>query len=217
LDRSQPLRLRGLALLLAGRYREAEENLRLAIAATKSGAEQARTLENLGDSLMEQGRYDEASGSYEAALRSQTGYLGPYRGMAELLLRRHQDPQRALEFVENSPSGPAWNRWTLTGDTRDDYWALKAWALAELGRTGEVGPAIENAMRATNRKSRPAMAATFYRAGMAMQALGKDKPAAEYFTRARAADPKGRWNGAGRQLAAGCPPALFAPRTPPGT
>ena len=56
--------------------------------------------------------------------------------MAELVLRRGHGAVRALECVENivGPSGPSWSRWSSNGQSTDDYWALKAWALAELGR-----------------------------------------------------------------------------------
>ena len=89
-------------------------------------------------------------------------------------------------------SDVAWHQRKLNGRAQDDYWALKAWALARLGRSSEVEPAIENALKATDRTSLPDLAATHYRAGMAMQALGKQSSANEHFKRALELDPAGR-------------------------
>lgn len=193
-DGAHSLYLRGLALTLAGRYREAEDLLRRAIAETRGGMRQAYALDCLGNALMEMGRYDEARRTFEAALHARPGFRRPYRGLAEILLREHGDPRKSLEYVEQivGPSGPSWNKWGINNEVRDDYWALKAWALAELGRSAEVATAIENAIRFTNLKSKPSAGATFYRAGMAMQAMGNEKAAIEYFERARDADPEGR-------------------------
>ncbi len=187
------LRLCGHVLLLAGRYREAEDSLRRAIAGLRSGLEQAMALQFLADALMEQGRYDEAMRSYEAALQAVPGYRRPYRGMAEMTLRQGKNPQQALEYVENilGSSGLAWPARGINGRPQDDYWALKAWALAQFGRSGEVAPAIDEAFKATNKKSLVDLAMTNYRAGMAMQAIGNQSSANDYFKRARDLDPHG--------------------------
>jgi len=192
---SGPVLLRtGQMLLLAGRFREAEEALRRAVARLRSRAEQAHALESLGDALFEQGRDDEAMRSYEAALHAAAGFRRPYRGMAEMILRRGRGASRALEYIEKivGPSGPSWNKWTINGRPNDDYWSLKAWALAELGRGAEVGPAVAEAIRHTNAKSAPDMAATYHRLGLAMQALDRQAEAEEYLKKARDVDPKGR-------------------------
>jgi tetratricopeptide (TPR) repeat protein len=170
------------------------------VAGLRSRKAQARALELLADALLEQGRYDEALRSYEAALHAAPGFRRPYRGMTELVLRQGHDPARALEYVENivGPSGPTWNRWTENGQAIDDYWSLKAWALAELGRGAEVAPAVAEAIRKTNPKSKPDLAATWRRLGMAMQAMGRQAEADEYLKKARDADPHGRWSALAR-------------------
>ncbi len=185
----------GHILLLAGRFREAEQVLRRAVAGLRSRSAQAHALESLGDALQEQGRHDEALRSYEAALHAAPGSRRPYRGMAELMLRQGRDRARALEYVENivGPSGPSRNRLTSNGQSHDDYWALKAWALAELGRGAEVAPAVAEAIRVTNAKSHTDVAATYRRLGMAMKALDRQGEAEAYLKKARDADPQGRW------------------------
>jgi tetratricopeptide (TPR) repeat protein len=186
----------GHILLLAGRFREAEETLRRAVAGLRSRAAQAHALEFLGDALLEQGRYDEAQRSYEAALAAAPGFRRPYRGMAELALRQGLDRARALEHVENivGPKGPSWNRWTVNGQAADDYWSLRAWALAELGRGAEVPHAVAEAIRKTNAKSGPDLAATYRRLGLAMRAMDRQAEAEEYLKKASAVDPHGRWS-----------------------
>jgi tetratricopeptide (TPR) repeat protein len=186
----------GHILLTAGRFREAEEMLRRAVAGLRSRAAQAHALEFLGDAMLEQGRNDEALRSYEAALHAAPGFRRPYRGMAELVLRQGREPARALEYVENivGPSGPSWNRWTSNGQATDDYWSLKAWALAELGRGAEVALAVAEAIRKTNPKSRPDVSATYRRLGLAMKAMDRQTEAEEYFKKVTDADPQGRWS-----------------------
>jgi tetratricopeptide (TPR) repeat protein len=184
------LRLRGHVLLLAGRYPEAEHVLRRAVAGLRSDWLQATALECLGDALMEQGRRDEATRSYKGALHALPPLHIAQRGLAEMSLRIGE---AALESVDSIPFGSR-ARWAGRANRRqqDDYWSLKAWALAQLGRSAEVAPAIEAAFKATNKKSRPDLAVTNYRAGMAMRAIGNESAAADYFRRARDLDPNGR-------------------------
>jgi tetratricopeptide (TPR) repeat protein len=114
--------------------------------------------------------------------------------MAEMLLRQGKDPQKALQYVESIIDFAGLSRLQVknNGRPQDDYWALKAWALASIGRSSEVAAAIEKALEATNPKSPPDLAATHYRAGMAMQALGNVLEAKDHFRRAVEFDPQGR-------------------------
>ena len=151
-------------------------------------------LEYLGETLMEQGRYDEALRSFEAALHTFSWLRRPYRGMTEMLLRQAKDPQKALEYVEKIIDFEGLSKLEIrnNGRPQDDYWALKAWALASAGRSSDVAAAIENAVKATSPKCLPDLATTYYRAGMAMQALGNISQAKEHFRRAVEFDPHGR-------------------------
>ena len=103
---------------------------------------------------------------------------------------------RALECVEQilGPSGLSLNQRTSIRHSKDDYWSLKAWALAELGRGAEAEAAIAEAIRITNPKSRPDVATTYRRLGMAMKALDRQAEAEQYFLKARDADPHGKWS-----------------------
>jgi tetratricopeptide (TPR) repeat protein len=114
--------------------------------------------------------------------------------MAELALRRGE-PVRALEYVEQimGPSGPSRNPLTLKGKLIDDYWALKAWALAELGHTSEADKAAASAILETNANSAPDLAATYRRLGLAMRAMHRESLAEDYLKKARDANPNGRW------------------------
>jgi hypothetical protein len=191
---SEALRISGHILLLAGRYREAEDALRRSFTSSHAAATYGMALEYLGDTLMEEGRYDEAQRSFEAALHTFTWLRRPYRGMAEMSLRQGKDPQKALQYVESIVDFAGLSQLQIknNGRPQDDYWSLKAWALACAGRSSEVAGAIENALKATSPKCLPDLAATHYRAGMAMQALGNVSEAKEHFRRAVEYDPQGR-------------------------
>jgi tetratricopeptide (TPR) repeat protein len=187
------LRMTGHLLVLAGRYREAEETLRRSLAHSDSGQSYGQALEWLGEALMEQGKYEEAMRSYEAALHAFSWRRRPYRGMAEMLLRRGQNPVQALEYVEkiSDLSGLSWVHRQGNSGQEDDYWGLKAWALARLGRSSEVPPAIESALKASGNNV-PDLAATHYRSGMALLALGQAIEGRAELRKAADLDPRGR-------------------------
>jgi tetratricopeptide (TPR) repeat protein len=191
---SEALRLSGHILLLAGRYPEAEDALRRSFTSSHAGATYGMALEYLGDTLLEERLYDEALRCFEAALHTLTWFRRPYRGMAEMLLRQGKDPQKALQYVESIIDFAGLSQLQIrnNGHPQDDYWSLKAWALASMGRSSEVAGAIENALKATSPKCRPDLAATHYRAGMAMQVLGNISEAQEHFRQAVEFDPNGR-------------------------
>ncbi len=190
----EAMRMSGHMLLAGGRYREAEDALRRSLSSSHASENYGFALEYLGEALMEQGRYDEAMRSYEAALHAFPWLHRPYRGMAELLLRQGKNPDKALEYIEKiiDFTGLSWPQRKSNGRPQDDHWALKAWALARLGRSSEVAPAIEEALKATDKRCLPDLAATHYRAGMAMQSLGNMSEAKEHFERAVELDPQGR-------------------------
>jgi tetratricopeptide (TPR) repeat protein len=75
-----------------------------------------------------------------------------------------------------------------------------------------VEQAIENALKATDKKCLPDLATTHYRAGMAMQALGNGSKANEHFQRAIDLDPNGRRGALAKEALheAGLPEALRA-------
>jgi tetratricopeptide (TPR) repeat protein len=191
---SEALRLSGHILLLAGRYPEAEDALRHSFTSSHAAATYGIALEYLGDTLMEERRYDEALRCFEAALHTFTWLRRPYRGMAEMLLRQGKDPQKALQYIESIIDFAGLSQLQIknNGRPQDDYWSLKAWALACIGQSSEVPGAIESALKATSPECRPDLATTHYRAGMAMQALGNISEAQEHFRRAVEFDPNGR-------------------------
>ena len=184
----------GHVLLMAGRYREAEDTLRRSLASAHARESYGSALEFLGDTLMEQGRYDEATRSYEAALHAFPWRRRPYRGMAEMHLRQGKRAEQAIEWIEKviDFEGLSFAQRKMNGHPQDDYWALKAWALARLGRRQGADEAIENGLKATDKNVLPDLATTYYRAGLAMQALGKEAEARDYFERAVQSDPIGR-------------------------
>ena len=142
---------------------------------------------------MEQGRYDDAQRSFEAALHTFTWLrrLPRHGGNAAT---PSEGSSEGPQYIENIIDFAGLSRIEIqnNGRPQDDYWALKAWALASASRSSEVAAAIENALKATNPKCLPDLATTHYRAGMAMQALGNISEANEHFRRAVEFDPNGR-------------------------
>jgi tetratricopeptide (TPR) repeat protein len=114
--------------------------------------------------------------------------------VSRLLFTHLPGCEKALEYVGKIVDFEGLSKLEVknNGRPQDYYWALKAWALASLGRSSEVAAAIENAVKATSPKCLPDLATTYYRAGMAMQALGNMSDAKEHFRRAVEFDPHGR-------------------------
>ncbi len=187
---------RGSVLTLMGRYREAEEALRSAVARPRARDIQAHALEALGDALLEQSRYEEAMRSYEAAVQALPGFRRPYRGMAEVVLRQRQNPAQAMEYIEKivTPGRRSLKDRGINSNPKDDYWALKAWALAEMGRSAEVDQAVAEAIRHTNPKTLVDVAVTYRRLGLAMRILERQSEARDYLQKALAANPHGQWS-----------------------
>src|SRR5258708_19997488 len=88
----EPLGTSGHILLAAGRYCEAEDTLRRSLVSSHARQSYGYALEYLGDALMEQGRYDEATRSYEAALQAFSSRLPPYPRMPSLLFPPRSHP-----------------------------------------------------------------------------------------------------------------------------
>jgi hypothetical protein len=112
-------------------------------------------LESLGNALAEQDRYERLR---EATRRHCTRFRG---GGAPIEAWRKcccgsKGPEKALEWIEKIIyfNGLSFTQRKMNGRPQDDYWALRAWALARLGRRQEVDDAVENALKATDKNCR---------------------------------------------------------------
>jgi len=189
---TEMLRLQGLTHALAGRPAEAEQCFRQALAKDHSmpRSAQVHCLGCLGNTLTDQGRYEEARQCLERAVE-----MGDRNGtarvsIAELLLAQGSEPQRALDLVDEAmraTQGQIAQR--LEGGRR----ATRAWALALLGRRQEAEQSIEQALRAPVGKLRATLAMRHWAVGMALVAMERTGKAIEHFRAARDADPSGKY------------------------
>ncbi len=169
----------------AGRLQEAEAGFRRMLTTT-SGSELVSALENLGFTLIHQGRHSEAMRAFEGAAKLAPERGVPYSGMAEALLERGSEPGRALELVDCALKLNAETSSRKTRDERRELLAKRACALAQLGRVAEATAAVDEALAAPAPESVPVLAQVYYRAAMAAEPMRE-----EYLHRARAIDPEG--------------------------
>jgi len=194
-------RLRADALTDAGRYEEAARVLRDVIHRVrgKHVTKTARVktcfdLENLGNVLMETGRFEEAQRFFLDASR-----LYPYHsvwatGMAEALLRQGGSPEGALAHSEKALELFQRGAERVTSSSRlGTILATKAWALAACGHGVEAQKVIDAALKTPARKTKGPLAQVHYKAGMSFLALSDHRGAKDHFVRGAEVDPVGRW------------------------
>ena len=189
--------LRAEALFLSGRGREAEPVLREVVETQRGTADKTFAFEQLGPVLLAQSRFQDARRAFEAAARLMPANSAAASGLAEVRLREGTDPaqaladaERALELHRNSPLARKTSREsvaTIRGN--------QAWALGLLGRGADAQQAIEAGPREMDLKYTPEVAGFYWRAGMAMAALGNSTAAAGHFRRAAELDPQGYYGG----------------------
>ena len=92
----------GVGLRNAGHLADSEAALRRALAVRPRAA----TYAQLGWTLMQSGRWDEAAGSFESALRLDAGDTTALAGMGEVWLTRDRYPEAAAAFERALASGP---------------------------------------------------------------------------------------------------------------
>jgi cytochrome c-type biogenesis protein CcmH/NrfG len=63
---------------------------------------EALYLENLGDVLLDQRRYREATEVFAASTKILPEHADGYHGIAEVLLRQDRDAERALQLVDKA-------------------------------------------------------------------------------------------------------------------
>jgi tetratricopeptide (TPR) repeat protein len=216
------LRRKGLDAVLSGRPLEGEGYYRTALEEDLSDPERVRFLVCLADALIDEGLYDEAEQHLAHSLDLGDATGSAQGSMADVLLLKRSDPERALQLAEQSyvlgeSRGVAGEALEHLRGAR--LWARKAEALLQLDRRPEAEEALENAismtveahacdrdpdeagadlselvaLRPIRRLESLAMAATHWRIGTALAALGARDRAAEHFRIAWNADRKGKY------------------------
>ena len=215
--RAEALLRKGMDLNRAGRPFEAELCYRRALVKRSSVSVRVRVrlLSNLGESLMDQGHYGEARECLNRALASGEPMGSCITSMARLLLLQGTEPQKALEMADKAMELPSY---ALDGAAFPlnlaTAWALRAWALALLGRQREARQGIERAVDSmaavlagtpSHYKTKPlyvpdhhaivrlGVSETQWTIGMALLAMQDTVEAGVHFRVASDTDPKGKY------------------------
>jgi tetratricopeptide (TPR) repeat protein len=202
---------------------EAERFYRKALARGSKVPLAEQVAPGLGDALMDEGRYPESRESLDSALAMGDPTGSCQSSIGQLLLLEGAEPQKALDLADKAIQIAAHDvevRYRYDRRERGQNlggsgaWALKAWALAQVGRRAEARQAIDAALKLVDAaqagspnyyKTAPAIgpdlrtvlrmrvAETQWRTGMALPAIDERGYARTHFAAARDADPKGKY------------------------
>ena len=193
-SRSSPvLFLKGTVLMFAGRSAEAEAALRQSLVGEKSTVHKSLALVNIGYTLLDERRYNEAKQALEEAIQLRPNGAVAYSTLAEVYLRQGIEPQKALDILNK---GIEFKRTSDRQQTVDLHifgylYANRAWALVLLGHPVEADDALDQARKYSAVDTKPGAAGVHYRIGRVLLAEKRNQEAAEEFRQARQIDPKG--------------------------
>jgi tetratricopeptide (TPR) repeat protein len=218
------LRRKGLDAVLAGKPIEGEGFFRTALLEELPDTERVRFLVCLGDALIDQGLYDEAEQQLALALAVGDATGSAQGSMADVLLLKKNDPERALYMAEQSFALSDTRRTRADHETLENLrgarlWARRAQAYLQMNRRDDAEDAVKNAVALAveahacdrepdevgvdlaellaavplRRLESLAFAATHWRIGAALAAMGEGDRAAEHFRIAWNADRGGKY------------------------
>lgn len=202
--------MHGTALMMIGRFAEAEPLLRRSIAeGEKSPLFQTNlysALENLGQTLTGLERYAEAVGPLEASIELRPQGSWNYLRMAENYLFQGKEPETALALLATAER----NKKRAIGGGRyvdrfvfAEIAADRAWAYAMLSHYLEADAAVEVALKRLPKHYQPVQGGLYWRLGEVMR-LRKDRRAAQrYWEQSLAIDPDGPFSQRARDGLAG--------------
>ena len=193
----------GEVLFFSDRAREAEPIVRELAETQRDSTLRTVALDDLGRILIAQRRYDEAKRAFEASARLTPTRSRSYSGLAELRLLQGIEAQQALEDAERALQlhRKLLARRNGAREYLADIRGNQAWALAVLGRGAESQQAIDEGLREVDSSHKPSLAGFYWRAGMAMLALGNTTTAVTRFRRSAELDRDGYYGKlAARQL-----------------
>lgn len=187
------LLLEGAVLSLSGIPEQAERCCRRAL--DRSAGPHARfALDRLANALADLGRYDEARHCLEEAIEIYDDFDLGNADLAELLLIEGSDCEQALDLVERAIAASPSPEAHLVGRQMDtEMIALRAWALAGLGRRVEAELLIRRALNRADQKCSPTLAGVYWRIGMALERMGDENTAITNFRNAVLVDRHGKY------------------------
>jgi tetratricopeptide (TPR) repeat protein len=197
---------RGNLLMQLGRLDEAEQTLSQALALETEPKSTALANCALGELLRLQQRYDKALECFMLALRLWPERGGTYRDIAEVGLRRGDNPAEVLRWAhlavqkEKASQGivPVTRVMSLGAEL-----ATLAWAVAITSRdTHEVERLVTEADSFGAGIPVSSTAQVHYYGGMAYTMLGDEAKRAQHFEAAARVDPNGAWGREAQKLVA---------------
>jgi tetratricopeptide (TPR) repeat protein len=191
--RAPLLFLKGTVLMFAGRSAEAETTLRASLVGETSVVHKSLVLVNLGYTLLDESRYNEAKQALEEAIQLRPDGAVAYSTLAEVYLRQGIEPQKALDLLDKGIEHKRNSDRQLTIDLHilGYLYANRAWALVLLGHPAQADEALDEARKYSAVDIKPGAAGVHYRIGRVLLAERRNTEAAEEFRQAREIDPKG--------------------------
>jgi len=192
---------RGAACFELGRLGEAEQLIRRSLSLETRPAEKTICRDQLGRVLMQQERWDEAAACFRECIAESPRRGGGYYAMAELLLRRDEQPEAALAAARSAVAAeraekPSRDRLGKESHNLNlaESLAVLAWALARNhADPAEVENALNEAFAACGQAAKPILAQLHFYAGRACALLGDAAGSASHFQSAADLDPLGNY------------------------
>ena len=187
----------GAVLMQLGRLDEAEQTISQAL--TRETEPRSTALANcaLGEVFLFQRRYDKALASFQTALNLWPERGATYRAIAEVGLRRGEDPSVVLQWAQLAVEKEKASR-GLAPETKvmnlGVELATLAWALAvSLRNVAEVDRLVAEADSFCAGIPVSSIAQVHMLSGLAYAALGDEVKRARHFETAARVDPNGIW------------------------
>jgi tetratricopeptide (TPR) repeat protein len=195
----------GALLMQIGRLNEAERMISQALASETEPRSTALAHCCLGEVYLFQHQYDKALSCYNSALSLWPERGGTYRAIAELGLRRGEDPFVVLQWahlaVEKEKASQGIVPMTKVANLSAEL-ATLAWAVAASSRNApEVDSLVAEADSFCAGIPVTSIAQAHVYCAMAYAALGNEAKSAQHFDAAARIDPNGAWGREAQQQA----------------
>jgi tetratricopeptide (TPR) repeat protein len=184
---------RAMLLVYSGEAKQAEALIRSVINDRQQTPLKDELNKNLGEALIDQGRYAEAGPIFEQVIKGSPDRMGGYDGLAEVRILEGR-PSEAIELIGKAiQCEEARSRVVRRFEAYEQGHLLanRAWAEAAQGWRTPAEQTLERALKAAG-NNKPELAGVHYRAGMLWTVLQQPGKARDHFRAAQKLDPQGR-------------------------
>lgn len=200
----------GATLVQLGRHGEAEKFLREYLEIETDSVQIARGYATLAQMFIQQERFDDAMTLLSSGLEHCRDKAPLHRALAEVALRRGDDPTSALQLARLATHGEMPEKEEDEREVTDEQinmggnLATLAWILAAAeGDEQEVDQLAQQAASLVRGERVAASGQVYYHAGLAYATLGDRGRSMRCFEEALLLDPKGMWGRCARMMAHG--------------